>query len=312
MSPPWDIAASLRTGEQEKILGSLRKDDPDVCSFYLGASYAIDPFVGVIVRLPLRRNPDQYGDGLDPRTFEKLVKIILDGELTGDRLAMSIELLSKSCREDEWLLWYKPILQGEMDIPVSLDTFNMFCPTEYQIPLPALNKPTPIKSLTDLPKRFIIQPVYPFDYVFWLIDSMHPFIEIRGYDTQIRRVRDTRVIEILAEFARSTPVDIVLMGYMTKGSFIVSDILSRDQFTRESGAAAFEKRLAVLTKLGIPTVQVSPVLTPQMNNEFFKELCLIFEQGYKGAIIRDLDAPYPFRVQCDISISKGIVGSDSY
>ncbi len=301
---PYEIANHLSSSNSpEDLLGSLKQDD----HFWGSASLAIDPFVGVIVRLPLRRNPTEYGDGLDPKIFEKVVKLILDGELTGDRLAVSIELLSKSCQEDEWLFWYKPILKGEMDIPISLEIFNKFCPLEYQVPPPILNKPKAIVSMADLPRKFIIQPEYPFKYVFWFIDSMHQAIEIRCYDSDIRRVRDSRVAEILAEFARSKSLDIVLMGYMTEGSFIASDILSRDQFTRETGIASLENRLAVLDKFGIPIVQNSPVLTSQ-GDEFFKELNLIFEQGYKGAMIRDIDGNYPFRVQCDLAVSPTIKG----
>jgi hypothetical protein len=301
---PWEIVANLH--DPESVLAELRPDDP----FWIPASFAIDPFVGIIVRLPLRRDPNQYGSGLDPRVFERVVKLILDGQLTGDRLAEAIEALSRSCREPEWLFWYKPILQGEMDIPVPLATFNKYCPLEAQIPPPVLNKPKALTTSAKLPNRFVIQPIYPSDYVFWMIDSRHQPIEIRGYDSRIQRIRDNRMMDILADFAREKPVDIVLMGYQNSSGFIVDDILSREQFTQESGIISLEKRLAALDHLGIPVVQTSPPLIPQMEDEFFKELGLIFEQGYKEAVIRNLDANYPFRVQCDINISptmKGIV-----
>src|SRR4051812_37147727 len=101
----------------------------------------MDPFVGIIVRLPMRRDPTEFGQGLKPPVFDKIVKAILDNQITGDKLVHTIEALSKTCQEDEWLFWYKRILQGELDVPIDLATFNQYCPDQFQIPPPTLNIP---------------------------------------------------------------------------------------------------------------------------------------------------------------------------
>lgn len=300
---PWEIVERISTIKNHaEILKSLSENDP----FWVGASYAIDPFVGMIVRLPLKRNPINYGMGVHPSTFDKIVKAILSGELTGDKLVLTIEALSRACQEDEWVLWYKKILQGELDIPVNFLEFNKYCPDNYKIPLPALNKPKNITSIKDFPKRFFLQPLFPFNKAFWFIDSKcHP-IEIRGYDTNIHRIRDSVVEKLLADFGRLGPIDIVLFGYMTNGSFMSDDILTRDNFTSETGIYQLYKRLNILQKLGIPITEHSPIITIDKMDMFFQELDLIFQQGFKGAILRDADGYYPFRKQCDFLIEPNI------
>lgn len=303
---PWEIVEHLANSDKpDEILSTLSEGDP----FWIGASYAIDPFVGIIVRLPLRRDPNQYGAGVNPITFDKLAKSIIDGHLTGDKLILTVEALSRACREDEWVFWYKRILQGDMDIPVSLEIFNKFCPDNYRIPPPALSKPKGLLSITDIPKRFCLQPIYPFERVFWLIDSRHQPMEIRCYNSSIRRVRDLDVEELIAAFGMSKPMDIVLMGYMTRGGFIADDILTREQFTAEAGGFPLHKRLAGLNHFGIPLAQVSPPINSSDTDGFYKELGLILEQGYKGAILRDLDANYPFHKQPDFTILPSVKGT---
>jgi hypothetical protein len=304
---PWEIVECLHATENPlEILGSLDQADP----FWCGASYAIDPFVGIIVRLPLRRDPQQYGNGIHPETFERLVKPILDGQLTGDRLVMGIEALSKYCREDEWVLWYKRILQGEMSIPICLDDFNEFCPDQYKIRPVRLHKPKNISSLSDLPSRFFIQPLYPTPRVFWMIDSTHTPIEIRCYDEKLRRVHNVEVEESLIEMARKQPMNIVLFGHMGQRGFIADDILTHDQFAQERGAPLLYRRLMGLAQLGIQTAQMSPLITPQTIDRFYKEFDLVLQQGFVGVIIRDLEGYYPFReksqVQPDILVRPSI------
>lgn len=266
----------------------------------------MDPFVGIIVRLPLKRDPTIYGQGLQPQVFDQIVKGIIDNRITGDRLADAVQALSKTCREEEWLFWYKRILQGELDVPIDLATFNQYCPDQFQIPPPALNIPKPIKAAADLPSRFFLQPDYADERVFWLIDSTHNPIEIRCYDSKFRRVRNSPNEEILIEFARSQPMDVVLFGHQTRRGFVTTDILTREQFTAESGVYPFHHRLMALAKLELPTVQMSPFLTPRDSDQFFKEFDLILQQGFDGAIIRDLDARYAFRVQPDLLVKPSI------
>lgn len=292
---PWEIIERL--SQDADTIKQLGNSDP----FWLGASYAMDPFVGIIVRLPLRRDPKVYGDGVSPQIFEKIVDAILDGSLKGDSLVVAIEAFSKYCQEDEWLFWYKRILQGEMCIPLTLEQFNQHCPEAYRIAPPALSNPKPIKAREDLPDKFFLQPVYPMERVFWLIDSTHTPIEIRCYNEDCKRVHNQVVEEYLVEFARKQPMDIVLFGHQSR-HFVADDILTREQFTQEIGAHPLHRRLMGLAKLELPVAQMSPLLTPHRVDKFYSELNLLLEQGFEGAILRDLDAHYPFRKQADVLI----------
>jgi len=292
---PWEVVELLACEDQEHILASLGADHP----FWIGASYAIDPFVGIICRLPLR-NPRQYGNGIQPAIFDKVVRYILDGSLTGDSLVMAIEQLSMHSQEAEWTRWYKPILKGELNLRLPLDLFNRYVPDEFRIPPPAINQPKPVTS-ENLPKRFVITPDYG-ERTFWLINSKIEPIEISAYDAQVKRYENLRAVANMVDFARRHEVDIVLIGFMQGDDFLAEDVLTRDQFTQESGAQPLHHRLTGLVKLGLPLVQMTDVLTPEQPESFYHELNLIFEQRYPGAIVRDLDAHYPFRIQSDLLI----------
>jgi hypothetical protein len=301
MTKPWEVADQIRHADQidkqKSILSILESTDP----FWIGSSYALDPFVGIICHLPIF-DPKQYGSGVPPSIFDKLVKGILDGTLKGDSLVMGVETFSKHCTEQEWSLWYRPILQGEMNLRVPLSIFNEFCPDGLKIPPPKLSNPRPIQSLKELPNRFFLQPYYDTDRVFWLIDSKNIPHEIRAYDSKICRFQNSKIGSMFRAFSQFKTVDIVVMGYPTNEIFLADDILSREQFTQEMGAFTLQQRLEGLSKLGLPSVQMSDICTPSQPELFLKELSLLFQQGYRGAIIRNLDAHYPFRNQSDFLI----------
>lgn len=297
MMQPWEILDSLGD-EPESVLKTLGQDDP----FWFGASYAVDPFVGMIVRLTLS-NPRHYGGGVSGAVFDKLVQVILAGELRGDQLALMVERFSTACTEPEWTRWYRPIFEGDLVLPFGLDLFNKYA--GERIGSPALNKPRSVDPAGALAKRFFIQPAYPVS-CFWLVNSEATPIEVRGYDEQVRRIKHASTEDLLVELARQRPMDVVLFGYLDD-QFLVEDILTRDQFTRESVAYPLQRRLLAAAKLGLPLVQMSDELTG-LDEAFWNELGLIFEQGYKGALIRDLDASYPFQVQPDIKVTASRFG----
>jgi hypothetical protein len=296
---PWELAARLKS-EGEAVLAELPPTDP----FWIGASYAIDPFVGVIVHLPLN-DPPVFGHGVDPAIFDQVARSILNGDLKGDPLVMVLEKFSRACRSDEWTRWYRPILAGQLDLGIALAVFNEHCPDAYRVPPPALNRPRPIDSLKTLPKRFILQPLYPYERCFWMLNSKSSPPEIRGYDQQVRRLQNPEVEAALANFAKTTPVDVILTGFLASDGFLAEDILTRDQFTRESGAHPLAFRLAALMKLNLRMVQVTDLLTTD-SEQFYRELDLLFEQRFDGAVVRDLDSHYPFRVQSDLIIHPRI------
>lgn len=297
---PWEIVEYLRVAEDpSEILSKLDPADP----FWVGASYALDPFIGKIYRLAIRRDPTTYGPGLPTKLFIEAVDAIIAGKVTGDNLAKAVEAISRTCQAEEWLFWYKPILQGDLDIPISFSDFNKHCPETYAIRPIKLHNPKLITSLTDLPERFFIQPEYDDERVFWMIDSRYEPIEIRCYDSRIRRVYNDEVQASLLDMARKHPYDIVLFGHMGKQGFLVDDILTREQFAQEGGAQLLHKRLMATAALGIQPVQMSGLMTSSDLDRFYKELDLIFQQGYKGAVLRNLDGHYPFRVQSDVLVS---------
>lgn len=297
---PWELVERIKA-DGEAVLAELRPDDP----FWVGASYAIDPFVGVIVQLPLN-DPPIFGHGIDPQIFDKLARSILNSDLKGDPLVMVLEKFSRSCRPEEWTRWYRPIFEGRLDLGISLAAFNQNCPDACRVPPPALNQPRPIDTLDDLPERFVLQPFYPYERCFWMLNSKLSPPEISGYDQEVRRLQNPEVEAVLAEFAKTTPVDVVLTGFLAPDAFLVEDILTRDQFTRESGVHPLAYRLGALTKLRLRMVQVTDQLTRNNLDPFYRELNLLFEQRFEGAIVRDLDAHYPFRVQSDLLIHPRI------
>jgi hypothetical protein len=292
----WEIAEKIIAGnDPHPLLNNLPPDH----EFWIGASYSVDPFVGVIYRLPIR-DPHRFQGGLTPEMFDYVVKSILNGDLKGDRLAMAIEKLSQACTEASWTRWYRPILQGTLDLHMPLALFNKYAPVG--IAPPALSKPkvlTP-KNIEGLTGEFFLQPACE-DRTFWLLDSTTTLIDVRGYDENIRRVHDPQIEANLIELGRTKPVDLVIIGYLGE-SFVIDDLVTRDQFTRETCVFPLRQRLEAADRLGLPLVQRSNVLT-EFTGEFSAELGLLFEQRYTGALLRDLNGLYPFRVQCDWKLS---------
>jgi hypothetical protein len=293
---PWEIVQSLED-KPEEVLSSLKPDDP----FWTGASYAIDPFVGIIVRLPLR-NPPVFGRGVPSPIFDKIAKQIISGNVRGDELVRVIEAFSRACTRDEWVSWYLPILRGELVLPISLTLYNKYAP--HRIQPPALNKPKPI-SLDACPARFFVQPQYD-GLCFWFVNTKDEPTDIRGYDDSIRRVRNLFIEQNLARMGNNHNLDIVITGYMTDREFLVEDLLTRDQFTRETITPSLERRLLAATQLGLPLVQMSDEFSGKgrLPETFWQELRLIQQQGYKTVLIRDLDGKYPFREQADGVIQR--------
>lgn len=294
---PWEILDRLSQEDPEVALKSLKPDDP----FWLGASYAIDPFVGMIVRRPMW-DPRSYGEGVSLDLFEKIAKAILDGKLVGDQLAIILERFSRAATEPEWTRWYRPILKGELILPFGLDLYNKYAPERLQPP--ALNKPKAVALEAKKPDRYFVQPLYE-GFVFWLVQSKTEPIEVRGYDGSIRRISHSGVEARLGELAHKTPMDIVLTGFLNGDEYLVEDLLTRDQFTRESAVTSLKDRLMAAVRLGLPVVQMSDEFSGKdlPSAQFWKELHLINQQGFKSVVFRDLDGKYPFRVQADTKLS---------
>lgn len=290
---PWQIAEQLgATTNQDKILQELKPDDP----FWVGASYAVDPFVGIIYKLPLN-DPRRHERGLAPDMFDRVARLILAGELTGVRLAAAVETLSKACTAEQWRLWYRPILEGKMDLKMPLATFNKHAPVA--ITPPSLGKPkTLTPAATHTPSaEYILQPDYD-NRCYWFLDSRTALIEIRGYDAEHKRIHDRNIEASFLELGKKKPMDVVIFGYLNVG-LAVDDLMRREHFTSESCPYPLQQRLDIAAKLGLPMAQQSEVLRPEMMAEFMGELGMIYEQKYSSALIRDLGGMYPFRVQVD-------------
>lgn len=294
---PWDIAEQLRAAtNQGQILKDLTPDDP----FWIGASYAVDPFVGIIYKLPLA-DPRRYERGLLPEMFDRVARLILAGELSGARLAAAVEALSRGCTQEQWKLWYRPILEGKMDLRLPLAVFNKHAPVAI-LP-PALSKPKPLTTAaTHTPtSEYIIQPAYD-NRCMWFVDSRTALIEVRGYDSDFRQIHDPNIDTTFRELGKKKPMDVVIFGYLNQG-LVVDDLMRREHFTSESCLFPLRQRLDIADKLGLPMAQQSDVLRPGMMSEFMQELGMVYEQKYAAALIRDLDGMYPFREQTDLKLS---------
>jgi len=291
---PWEIAERLTAATDQEI---ILKEIAPIHPFWIGATYAVDPFVGRIFKLPLT-DPPRYERGLSAELFDRVVQAILTGELRGDRLAGAIEAMSRACTYEQWNKWYRPILEGNCDLRVPLDLFNKYAP--IQVGLPALSRPkalTPASlEKTSLPAEFFLQPAYE-NRCFWLLDSRTALIEVRGYADTGLRLRDPQIEKSLIELGKQKPVDVVILGYFGDG-LVVDDLVTREHFTREYVPFPLRQRLEAARTLGLPLVQRSDVLT-EFGEPFLKELGLIFDQRFRGALLRDLAATYPFQVQCD-------------
>lgn len=295
---PWEILFNIHSSQdQASMLKNLGQDDP----FWL-ISYAIDPFIGTIVTLPLR-NPHVYGNGVDSRIFNKLVKFILDGKLIGDQLVLALEQFSGCCSKNEWECWYRPILEGNLSVRISLEVFNSCCPdVELRIPPPPVGGYKPIKSTDDIIFPCVIQPLYQGIKTFWFINTKIQNIEIRGYTNDVIRYNNT-VIETTLLSSFKKPLDIVLFGTIVNNTLIIEDMLTRDQFTQESGAPVLKQRLVWLNSLQDLGCEITQYSEELDKDSFYKEFNLILEQGYKGIVVRSSNSHYPFRIQSDISVS---------
>jgi hypothetical protein len=297
---PWEILFQLKsTAHPEEILENLEYNDP----FWL-ISYAIDPFILPLVKLPLG-NPNKYGLGVDPVLFLKLAKFILNGSLFGNQLVLALERFSHSCTKTEWEEWYRPILEGNIDIKLPLELFNRFCPDEFGLHVLSTNKPRILKKMTDLPDTFIIQPIYEGIETVWFVNGKGKKTEIRGYTCDGVKYHNAAITEHIYRFYKNS-LSVVLFGTVEHDTLIIEDIVTRDQFEQEAGALVFRDRLKSLSSLNYSNCEIAQFSTEININVLYKEFNLILEQGYKGILVRNPNAHYPFRIQADISITPSI------
>ena len=79
-------------------------------------------------------------------------------KLTADQCAVAIGRFSQACSPDEWLNFYRPIL--DRNLPLTRDDFNRFAPEGLRFPAMRVYDPAMVERAADLPRSYFLEPIY--------------------------------------------------------------------------------------------------------------------------------------------------------
>lgn len=290
---PWKILERINNTENKaEILSSIKEDDP----FWL-LSFALNPFIDKIVKLPMR-DPLSYGISMDHHIFVKLVNSIINEELTGDNLVLTIEKFSQYCSMEEWQLWYRKILDNTIECNISIELFNQYAPLEFKVRILTFNYPTLIKSENDIPKNIIISPYYEGKKILYFINTKdHPEF-IRGYTIDGIKYINIELENYINQILKKR-VNIVIIGTLFNNEYILEDCIDYQQYYQELSTDIFSSRvewLKILFTMGFEIAEFIPISNIQ---DLGIEYYTMIRQGYNGMVIHDAKATYPFHIKPD-------------
>lgn len=298
---PWEIQSALSTAEdKESILRRVPKDDP----FWIGASFIMDPFVGIPVRMTMV-DPPAYGTGLPVAALDKLMAAILQKRLSAESLVVALEKVSRACTEREWTLWVKPILTGTAVLPLDPGLFNKYAPGDCHLPPFPISEPKPVASMRGLPDIVVLEPVVASKRAIWFFedDGRQTYARTYGVDGS---PMERHVLQGTVEGLSGTVVDV----YDENDLLIVRDLLTIDQLRSQSATATFGRRRKLLSdfahalnaRFDLPFVSPEPAVEFNTRNQFTamtEEIDLLLQRGFSAIVLRDVNAQYGYRQRGD-------------
>ena len=238
------------------------------------------------------------GDGLPEGVLGKLLKAYLGHKVFDHQMTEALLRFAQTCTQKEWSSWYRPILNRELFVPVSIEMFNEFAPDEYKLPLIRFSEPTPFGQ-GHIKGSLYVEPYYEdVTRTVWFAGTGR----IVGFDQHGQMLDDPEMIEFL-EPVRKLDGEVIFEVYRGEKQIGFRDILDAGQFRAGGATPPYRERRRILEDVFRHTldnqnpkfhlVEALHCKSEEEHNRVAREnISLIFQQGYPGVILRDSNANF--------------------
>jgi hypothetical protein len=272
-----ELNESTGLTEREALLKSI----PASSDFWISAHHGLQPLIPYPVQYSLR-NPITYGNGVPDGVFPKILNGMIDGTLNEIATVDAITAFSSYCTEDEWLNWFRPILDKRLRIPLTIKEFNKHCPRKLKVTNnPTLSTMVPAAKAKGFPTEFVLEPY---------TEAQRLLVLFRGNTTHVFLEDGTPVHRMLPKAVERFvgTEDTVLELYEMDGpTYVARDVLLWDQFIGETPCPPVNVRLQVLTDiLQGANIEVAEHYYHNGTTNPRDEITVMFQSGHDGVIMR--------------------------
>ena len=284
-----------------EILQQL-ENNPDILAeatedFWHGCLHGCD----TLSEYPLKfvvADPMRFGTGVPDNVFSKIIDGMISGDLSERDFAIALGKFSLYCDPTEWELWFKPILQKTLVLPIPNHVYNQYCPDRYRFTIVTVPKMIPLQTSKKIPSDFIFEPYVDLPRYFWFVTSDDVMIyDIHG-DPFDHPARDA-----LYDIKDGMNEGVVFDSYLDNDIWIFRDALTLTQYTGNEDSLPLEYRLELLLQFYRLVLEpkgddftiidfYSGSLVKDHNDDTRRNFSLIIEQGYDGVLIRDRKGLY--------------------
>jgi hypothetical protein len=263
--------------------------------FWRGAKLPLDPSARLPYRFTLR-DPPAYGKGAPAGIFERIYAAMVSRTFSEEQAALAIGKFSHTCTEREWTLWYRRLLEGKEII--SREVFQEHAPLEFRFPALRIYDPPVVKSPSDLPQKFFIEPVYEGPRVLFFVskESVKGFyydgssFEMEAHEDDFTILRDHP----------STRAGVVLdMIQEDEQTLILRDVLTIEQFNTGGKTQDYEKRRSLMESFfykvleeNTESFELGESYLASGYNDALIQINLLIEQGFEQFHLRDAYGAY--------------------
>lgn len=287
----FDIIPRLRQGE---AVADVLPQVPADSAFWKGVRYALDrdPYPHRFTML----NPTQYGPGAPYGVFEKIMDGMISRKLTADQCAVAIGKFSQACTPEEWLNFYRPII--DRNLPLTREDFNLYAPAELRFPALRVYDPPLVERQADLPTSYLMEPIYEGERAIIFLTKK----EVRGfyYDGRPFPMEafedDFEAIRTHKNVKGEVAFDVI---HEDDATLIMRDLIALDQFTERARSLPFVERRKIMEKVffGLlepitETLELAECYRVNCYAEALMHFNMLLEQGFHGFYARHLDATY--------------------
>ncbi len=292
-----EVLDKLRSLKSLKSKKNFLSKIPYDHEFWYGAWFAMDVFKACFPLLSDIQDPLEYSNGPPHGTFKRILAGGLSQLLSGPELIRAIQMFSVRCTEEEWLGWYKPIITGQMIIPLSPEEFIDIAPEPYKDleGNPSRDNAYTFRRLESLKDDELLIPwcVEPYNdapRVIWFFGPNTVAFDLNG-----RRI-DHPLLEKTKEIYERSRMTLVADLYVeSEEILIVRDLIPADVFfngmghrelslkERQEGA---EQVVGLLNSIGIIGADmIERYYIDKGGAEYLRSnASMFFEQGYSGLV----------------------------
>lgn len=290
-----EIVSKLNSLKTEKAKENLLDNTDKQHDFWFGALHGLSAFTPFRYQV-IAQDPPEYGPGAPETVFVKIIAAMEQGRLSDIDYAAALTAFSRTCTENEWTKWYKPIIEKKLELKISIEQYNKFAPSNCQV---KLFEVPPVKLLKDIKRpvpNFYMEP-YPGE------DAEKIFIVASSKSVKTYKADGTRFgMSLPKTFMDISGKDgpVVFEADLEGDTITLRDIVLFSQLMKMELSAPCQVRMKVLndvynqslssySMISLPEMYSCEDSSPEETREVFSRFV---EQGFSGAYIRPIDARY--------------------